>query len=164
MTAIVNNPNSTIAEQANIPTKSPLVETKDSLLSYLNGFLSLAWLGGMASKAKTVQSAVTAVKATKAVAQVAHVAQAAKNIKLFKSVFSWVSRGAKALGVIAAPFTGGASLAVTIGAGLALDVVAGELIDAGITYANGGKQLDDNKNDWIKLGDWAGQGLHRVFA
>ena len=156
---------STITPQApsNIETKqkSELNEKKDSFLGWMNGILTFSFLGGTAVRSKYGQKAVKVVKNTKTVKNTAKIL---KNIKRGKTVATWLSRIIKGVGVAAAPFTGGASLAVGLAAGVALDIVVGEAIDAGITMANGGKILDDSKGDWIKLGDWLGQGMYNMVA
>lgn len=153
-------PESKIIES--IPSKdSSLYETKGSLLTYLNSFLALTWLTGMASKTKTAQKAISTIKATKTAASIAKFAQGAKTCK---TLATWISRAAKGVGLIAAPFTGGTSLAAGLAAGFALDIVAGEAIDAGITMYNGGKVLEESRDDYIQLGDWAGAKLYSLVA
>lgn len=159
--------NTQVSFQSEKQTK--LAAKKESLLSWLNGMFTATWAGGMASRTKTGQKVIEAVKNTKAIKKTAEVL---KNVKKAKTIATWLSRiikgGAIAVGAAAAPVTGGASLAVGaavgLAAGFALDLVAGEAIDAGITMANGGKVLDSSKGDWIKLGDWMGQGMHKLMA
>lgn len=142
-------------------TKHELIQKKESFMGWLQGILTFSYLGGTAVRSKYGQAATRVVKNAKAVK---NTAKLLKRIKTGKTIATWLSRIIKAVGVAAAPFTGGASLAVGIGAGIALDIVVGEAIDAGITMANGGKILDESKGDWIKLGDWVGQGMYNMVA
>lgn len=142
-------------------SQSNLKAKKESFLGWMNGMLTMTWLTGAAARTKT---GAKVVKAAKSAAAVKKTASMLKHIKTGKTVATWISRLIKGAGAVAAPFTGGASLAVGLAAGFALDLVVGEAIDAGITMANGGKVLDDSKGDWIKMGDWLGQGMHSMLA
>lgn len=146
---------------ASSQAETKMLEKKNSFLGYMNGFFSLAWLGGMAKNTKTAKKAIDTAKNLKTVQKTA---KYLKNIKKAKSIATWLSRIIKGGSAALAPFTGGTSLAVGLAAGIGLDLVVGEAIDAGITMANKGKVLDESKGDWIKLGDWIGQGLYNAVA
>jgi hypothetical protein len=165
MAGTVTTINQTQAQIVAEDSQSSMKAKKDSFLGWMNGALTMTWLSSAAANSETGKTAVKAIKNTKAVAEtVKKTAEILKNIKQAKSIATWISRIIKGVGVAAAPFTGGTSLAIGLAAGVALDIVAGEAIDAGITMANGGKILDDSKGDWIKLGDWVGQGMHNLVA
>ncbi len=115
----------------------------------------------------SLSTASTCMKVGAGVASLRYGLQAGKGIvstlQWLKSLVTIGSTALKVGGAAAAPFTFGTS-ALAIAGGVALDIAIGETIDAGITICNGGKRLEESRNDWIQAGDWLGQGLYNVFA
>ncbi len=137
-----------------IPTPSPKANGTDSVTEHDATIEKESSLSTTRSRLQTVGT-------------VASVAYSARSVV---STLRWAKRlvfaGSTALkigGAAATPATFGTS-ALAIGIGFGIDLVIGEAIDAGITMCNGGKQLEEAKDDWIQGGDWLGSKLYQVFA
>lgn len=76
-----------------------------------------------------------------------------------KSFVPWLSKGCRTAGMATGPW----GLVASIAAGFVIDIVIQEGIDAAMVAYNGGEIPEGNKDDYIKVGDWLGQGIHGMY-
>ena len=167
----------TIAE---LEKSHPLIQKRESILGWMNNIIMGTVIGKTALRGiKSASQSKLGKKlripdktrllkknlaATKTAEKIAKTSSVIKKLKGAKTIGTWISRAFKLGGAALAPLTGGTSFLAGLAISFAAEIVVGEAIDVGITVANGGKILEDSKDDYIKLGDWLGQGMHQVLA